>query len=194
MAEPLATVDDLADRMQRTLSDDEAIRADTLLRDASATVRAYCRRDFTSGEATERLRVKRGRVRLPRRPVTAVESIADMDGNDLTFTWHAGDVIDFTITPINSFEVVPYRNGHQWVDVTYTAGEEAVPDVVVKIVCRIAATALDTPAENAGVSQESIAGYSYSNGTIAAAGGLFSEEKRELDAYRLVGGTARIAL
>lgn len=191
--EPLATVDDLEDRLQRTLAESEQIRADTLLRDASATVRAYCRRDFTASESTTRVRVKNGRLRIPNAPVTAVSSITDMNGNDVTFTWYAGDVIDFTVAPLNEWEIVPLSSPLKYVDVTYTHGYDEIPEVVVKIVCRIAATALDSPAEDAGTQSESIAGYSYTRGTVAASGGLFSDEKRELDAYRVSGGTARIA-
>lgn len=179
--------------MQRTLSASEQIRAFALLTDASATVRAYTRQDFTAEQTTERVRVKNGRIRLARRPVTAVASIDDMDGNAIEFTWHAGHVIDFTGAPINSFELVPRTNPLSYVDVTYTHGYTVIPDTVVKVVCRLAATAFDTPAEDAGKSSESIAGYSYTNGTIAAAGGLFESEKAELDVYRIVGGSARLA-
>jgi hypothetical protein len=191
--DPLATTDDLAERMQRTLSDDELTRAFYLLADASATIRAYCRRDFTTTESTERVRVKNGRLRLPNGPVTAVDSIADMNGNDVTFTWYAGNVIDFTVSPLNEWEIVPLSTPLKYVDVTYTHGYAEIPEVVVKIVCRIAATALDSPAEDAGSQSESIAGYSYTRGAIAAAGGLFAEEKAELDAYRVVGGSSRLA-
>jgi hypothetical protein len=192
VSEPLATVDDLAARMQRTLSDEEQIRAYYLLQDASATVRNYCRRDFTSDETTMRVRVRNGKIRLPNSPVTAVSSITDMDGNDVTFTWYSGSTIDFTSTPLNAWEL----NGSirpQWVDVTYTHGYDQIPDTVIAIVCRLAATALDTPAEDAGTQSESIAGYSYTRGAIAASGGLFGEEKAQLDAFRIVGGTSRIA-
>lgn len=194
MPEPLATIDDLADRMQRTLSDNEAIRADALLRDASASVRAYTRCDFLAATGdTVRVRVKNGKARLPNGPVTAVSSITDMNGNDLTFTWYGGDVIDLTATPLNVWEINGWSTSQQWLDVTYDHGYSTVPDEVVKIVCRIAATALDSPAEDAGTQSESIAGYSYTRGVVAAAGGLFESEKAELDAYRRVGGTAWVS-
>lgn len=192
--EPLATVDDLEDRLQRTLAETEQIRADTLLRDASATVRAYARQDFTAVADDEvRLRVKNGKVRLPQRPVTAVSAVANTDGDTLTFSWYSGDTVSVSNTGLDWFERVPLTSSPGFIDVTYSHGYSEIPEVVVKIVCRIAATALDSPMEDAGTTSESIAGYSYSRGAIAASGGLFEEEKRELDAYRAVGGSAWVS-
>lgn len=192
--EPLATVDDLEDRLQRTLAESEQIRADTLLRDASATVRAYARQDFTAVEDDEiRLRVKNGKVRLPQRPVTAVSSVATTAGDDLVFAWYSGDAISVNAQGLDAWAWEPFTTSPQFVDVTYSHGYGEIPEVVVKIVCRIAATALDSPMEDAGTTSESIAGYSYSRGAIAASGGLFEEEKRELDAYRAVGGSAWVS-
>lgn len=180
--------------MQRTLTSDEEIRAELLLVDASATVRAYARQDFTAVEDdTVRVRIKDGKLRLPQRPVTAITAVTNTDGDDIVFTWYSGDVVNVSNTGLDWFEREPLTTSPTYVDVTYDHGYETIPDEVIKIVCRIAATALGSPSEEAGVQSESIAGYSYTRGVVAAAGGLFDEEKRELDAYRAVGGSARLA-
>lgn len=43
----LATVEDIAERLGRTLEGDEAIRTEATIRDVSALVVSYCRKTFT---------------------------------------------------------------------------------------------------------------------------------------------------
>lgn len=191
--EPLATLDDLAVRLGRTLSDVEETRAAALLDDASAAVRAYTGQDFTSSETTVRLVPRNGKIALPQRPVTAVDSVKTVDGTDLVFTWWTGNSVTVGATSINWFEV----NGSptQPVDVTYTHGYTTVPADIVAVVCQIVGRAMTKPADEAGFTQESIAGYSYALGAAAASGavGMLADEKAVLDRYRRPGGTARLA-
>jgi hypothetical protein len=191
--DPLASIDDVAARLGRTLSDDEEMRVGALLDDASAAVRSYTGQGFTAEETTARLTPRNGKLVLPQRPVTAVATVQTVDGDDLVFTWWSGDKVTVGATNLNWFEV--YGNPTQPVDVTYTHGYAAVPDDVVAVVCQIVGRAMTRPADEAGFTQESVAGYSYSLGAAAAAGavGMLSDEKAVLDRYRRPVGSARLA-
>lgn len=191
----LATVDDLEVRLGRTLSDTEADQAEALLDDASAAVRAYIGQSVNTAEQTTRLRVRNGAVRLPRTPVTDVESVTDVDGNDIDFTWDAGQVVTLGRSFTDGWSIEPTRSAYTWVDVTYTAGWTSVPADLVAVVCQIAGRALGRPADSTGMTSESIAGYSYSVGAAAAAGplGLLSDERAVLDRYRRPGSSAFLA-
>ena len=63
------------------------------------------------------------------------------------------------------------------------------------VVCQIAARAFGRPADQTGVSSETIGQYSYQVGGAAAAGpvGMLADERAVLDRYRRVGGTAWVA-
>ena len=175
-------MDDLAGRLGRALSTAESDRAELLLADASAAVRSYTGQQLGLGEATSRLRVKDGAVRLPQRPVIDVTAVADTDGNDLDVTWVAGDRIALTGTTA------------EWVDVTYSFGYEEVPSEIVAVVCQIAGRAFGRPPDETGMQSETIGQYSYTVGAAAAAGGLgmLADERAVLDRYRRVGGLVRV--
>ena len=73
---PLASVDDVASRLGRDLSQQEAIRLEPLLADASAQVRRYCRRDFLQHDAEEQVLYGHdSEILLPGRPVVSVQSV-----------------------------------------------------------------------------------------------------------------------
>lgn len=195
--EPLATVEDLAGRLGRTLTGDESTRAELLLADASAAVRSHTGQEISSASSTTRLQVIDGRVRLPQRPVTDVTSVDNVDGAGQVFTWYSGDVLELGgvgYALINGPWPWAGRCGKAWVDVTYDHGYEEIPGEIVAIVCQIAGRALGTKPDDSGYTQESIGNYSYSVGGAAAAGavGLLADEKRILDRYRRVGGQIRI--
>lgn len=193
----LATVADLEARLERDLDGTEITRAEALLKGASARVRSYTGQQFDLvADDEQRIRVKSGKVRLPQRPVTAVSSIADMSGNDVAFTWHAGDLVHLdALGVIPRFDLEPYRSPPAWVDVTYSHGYTTIPDDVVEVVCQMALRAFGTPAETSGISRESIDDYSYSVGAAAASGalGMLSDERAALDVYRRRGGTIRVS-
>jgi hypothetical protein len=192
--DPLATVTDLEDRLGRALDAVEVVRANALLEDASATVRAYTGQQFGAATSTVRLQVRGGKVRLPQRPVTAVTGIDNMSGAAVEFTWYAGQTISLGTEAINSWELEPI--GEQaWVDVTYTHGQADVPADIVGVVCQMVGRALGTPADQTGYSSESIGTYSYSVGAATAAGaaGLMNDERAVLDRYRQPIGSMRVA-
>lgn len=194
----LATVADLEARLGRSLDAAESIRAAALLDGTSARVRTYTGQQFDLVvDDAQRLRVRRGQVRLPQRPVVAVASVADTDANDVEFTWHAGDVVHLdAFGSVPRFDLEPYRgNGPMWVDVTYTHGYATAPDDVVEVVCSIVLRAFGSDPSASGITQESVEGYSYSLGAAGAAGavGMLNDERAALDVYRRKGGTIRVA-
>ena len=189
----LATVADLEARLGRSLDATETARAEALLAGASARVRSYTGQEFEQSTSTDRVRVRDGRVRLPQRPVTAVTAIADTDGNDVDFTWYAGELVDVGWS--SRIDRIGYRYSTRWLDVTYTHGYATIPDDVVEVVCQMVLRAFGVDPEASGLSQESIGSYSYSVGAVAASGsvGLLGDERGALDVYRRVGGTIRTA-
>lgn len=193
----LATLDDLTPRLGRDLTDAELLRADSALTDVSAAVRAYTGQQFLIDEITARLPVRRNKIRLPQRPVTAVDTVDDVDGNSLEFTWDAGDVVYLDSVAGRAFELetVPRRLPLRWADVTYTAGYETVPDDIVAVVCSIAARSLGATPEHAGVTSMSLGDAAIGYGTVGASGalGMFDGERAVLDRYRRIGGTILIS-
>lgn len=198
---PLATIDDLQGRLGRTLTGDELTRATNALADASATVRNYTRQQISQSTSTELCRMYGGTlthdgvwypvvVRLAQRPVTAVASVVDLDGNAVTFWWDGGQLVGLapSATSENSFgdsQISPSLP----VKVTYTHGwatGDPVYDTVIAVVCSVAGRAIGRAPEDGAVTQESITGYSYTVGAVGAAGalGLLPEEKERLSEIR----------
>jgi hypothetical protein len=193
----LATVADLEARLGRELTASELARAEALLSSASARVRSYTGQQFTQDTTTARVRVNNGRITLPQRPVQTVETIADMDGNAVPFTWYAGASIVLgtnSYPPIHPIEAAWYARFREWVDVTYTHGYADIPADVVEVVCQIVLRTLGSDPAASGMVQESVEGYSYSMGAAGAAGavGMLNDEKAALDVYRRKGGTIRV--
>lgn len=189
----LATIVQLEARLGRDIPNGtETTQAQALLDDASAAVRGYTGQSFDEDETTERIWPRDGRIRLSQRPVIEVSAVKNVDGNDISFTWYEGDSVVVGATPLNYFEVNGI--GTQPVDVTYEHGYATVPEDIVAVVCQIAGRALTRPADEAGLTQESIAGYSYSLGAAAGAGplGMLADEKAVLDRYRKPIGTIRL--
>lgn len=185
---PLATVADLEARLERALAGAERTRAERLLDDASAAVREWTGQHFTQATTTISVRPKRGKVRLPQRPVTAVTTVTDVAGNPLLFEWLGSDRVKVTLT---SFEIEGTYTG--LVKVTYTHGYAAdeIPRIVVAIVCQIAGRALGQKPEDTGKTQESLGEYAYAVGAAAAAGavGMLSDERLALERYKRSAGS-----
>lgn len=193
----LATTDDVEDRLGRVLTDDEIVRVDSLLTDVSAMFRAYTGQQFTLAETTERLRVRNGEIRLPQRPVIDVTAVANVDAAPVEYTWDSGEVVTLSAgTWLSPWLVEPFRTGNVYVDVTYEHGYETVPEDIVALACQVVARSLGRTPDTTGVTQESIAGYSYSVGSAAAAGpaGLLPAEREVLDRYRRPLNNIRVGL
>lgn len=150
----LADLVDIEDRLGRDLDADESRRADTLLRDASAVVRAYCRRDFTEARHTIRLRPRGSRVLLPQRPVTAVHAVHAVQSFGTTlmrtpltlWSWVVGAEVHLgdTTLVINGPEL-DYDQSSIHVEVDYSYGYPEVPSDVAAVVANVAVKALTMP-------------------------------------------------
>ena len=197
----LATKADLVPRLGRDITCEEDIRADALLADASALVRAYTGRDFTLTEdAQVTLRAHGGYIRLPQRPVTAVASVVAIGGNgapDVTLTDWWWDGID--LIRIGGGEYVINLPEQWWDDedgypgtfhVTYTHGDAAVPADVVAVVCGMVLRTLTAPTSVGGVTSETIGPYSYrlESAGIGTAVSLTDAERAVLARYRRTTG------
>ena len=183
--DPLATVDDLAERLVGGV--DDPGRAEVLLRDASAAVRGYTGQQISAGASTARLRIRNGQARLPQQPVTAVIAVDNVNGDGLVFWWPGGgQVVDLRSIPVANASAGWWR-GVSYVDVTYEHGYEEIPDDIIAVVCQIAGRAMGAPADESGIQQESVGSYSYSRGAAAASGplGMLVPERAVLDRYRL---------
>lgn len=188
----LATVTDLETRLGRTLTGADLARAEALLDDVSAAVRGYTGQQFTEATATTRLKVRGGRVVLPQRNVTAVDAVADVDGNAVEFDWYGFDDVHVSTT-WNRFDRDPLVTPN-YLDVTYTAGYTVIPDDIVAVVCQIAARAYGRPADETAYTSENVAGYGYSIGGASSMGafGLLAGERDVLDRYKRLGSPARM--
>lgn len=180
----LATIEELQTRLKVTI-DDEA-RAGAVLDDVSAHVRAYTGQQFTLGATTDLLaRSRRGIVRLPQRPVHTVSAVTDTNDNPLLHTWYGDDRLQVSVNLPDAFAWEPWRQSPNLVKVSYEHGYDEIPAEIIGVVCQVAGRALGVAPEESGISQESIAGYSYSTGTAAAQGafGLLPGEKAILDLH-----------
>ena len=186
----LAITADITNRLGRALTASEALRLPSILKDASAAVRNYTHQEFTLGTTTERLRVRRGTVRLPQRPVVSVASVVNVAGGSAPFQWDGLDTLCTTGRGFDTFGWEPFLVAPRVVDVTYTHGYNPIPDDIIGVVCSISIRALGRKPEDAGLTSESIAGYSYSIGAAGAAGGfgMLQDERNVLDGYLRVGG------
>jgi hypothetical protein len=174
---PLASADDIASRLGRDLTDQEAIKAEPLLRDASALIRRYCRRDFLmhTTEVIPALYGRDGEIKLPYRPVIAVSAVvargpdnAAFSLPDLPVPWYTFDGVDRVILDpgwgsiINLPEIWWTSEVYPGTfDVTATWGYSVVPDDVVTVCANESIGVLTAPSQAAGVVGETIGPYSW---------------------------------
>jgi hypothetical protein len=219
---PLATAADIEARLGRSLSADETGRVEALLVDASAAVRGYTRRSFTTGTSTVRLRARGGQLRLPQRPVSSVTSVKWVangvattvtpfwfDGLDTVYLRWAGYQSNWGGAWGDDFDGASGGLGYRWdsggglhtahqpvFEVVYVHGADAAPDEIVAVACNIVLRAFGHRPDQGALQSESIQGYSYQVGSAGAAGplGLLPDEKATLDRHRQpVAGTLWVA-
>lgn len=193
---PLASVDDVASRLGRDVTEQEAIRLAPLLADASAQIRRYCRRDFLMHTAeTQILYGHDSEIWLPGRPVVSVQSVAADGGGslpDIPVPWFTFDGVQ-TVRIGSGAGIINLPEA--WADaddypgtykVTYTWGDAEVPDDVVMVCANAALSVLTAPTAAAGVVGESIGPYSYrlerSGGGVSVA--LSQADLMQLKDYR----------
>jgi len=192
----LATDDDLANRLGRALTDDELASSEAILAEVSGAVILYTGQKFIRDDWTWRTRVKRGIVRLPQRPVHSVDSVTDIDGNDIAYTWDGLDRVHVNALS-GSFQINGTTRIDQVVDVTYDAGPDEVPTDIVGVVVAISLRTLGLDPMEGAVTSESIDGYSYRIGAAGGAGsyGVLPAEASILDHFKGASkiGTIRVA-
>lgn len=193
----LASTDDLEARLGRSLTGSEVDRAEALIAGASARVRTYTGQTFTLVEDdTVQVKVRNGIARLPQRPVVDVTAVETLEGSTLLYTWLNDDRVKVGTDGIDySWVFESWSGSLSEVTITYSHGYETVPADVVDVVCQMVGRAMTRPADETGLTQESIAGYSYSVGAASAAGsmGMLADEKAALDVYRRLLGSIRVA-
>lgn len=191
----LFLAEDVELRLGRSFTASENLRISSLITDASASIRNYMRQEVTAATTTVLLRVRGGKIRLPQRPVTAVSAVVNDNGDPVLYQWWGDDTVWVGSNVPDSFAWEPWRNGYIALTVTYDHGSDPVPDDIVGVGCSIVTRALGREPADAGITSESIAGYSYSLGSAAAAGafGMLQAERDILDTYKRVGGVINTA-
>lgn len=193
---PLATEDDVASRLGRDLSEQEAIRLAPLLADASAQIRRYTRRDFLMHtNETQTLYGHDSEIYLPGRPVQSVSTVVAVGGGmglpDVPIPWFDFDGVQtIRLAPGTGIINLPEAWGSDeypgTYNVTYTFGYAEVPDDVVMVAANAALAVLTAPTTAAGVIGESIGPYSYrmerSGGGVSVA--LSQADFAQLKDYR----------
>ena len=184
----LASVADIETRLGHTVANPD--QAQAMLDDVSAAVRAYTGQQFTRMITTDRLAARRGLVRLPQRPVNAVDAVTLSDGTAVAFDWQTGS----ETLCVASAEVSCSRVSH--VVVTYDHGYDTVPGDITAIVCNIANRGLGVDPAQGAVASRSITNYQETFGPVGASGalGLFSNEATVLDRYRRMGTVAWVGV
>jgi hypothetical protein len=174
---PLATQDDVEERLGRALSPTEQLRVPALLKDASSQIRRFCRQDFLYHTGVNiDLRGRDSIIMLPDRTTARVNSVTAIGSSlgggmglpDLPVPWYVFDGIDkIRIDPgrgiINlpaiwwTSELYPqtFRVNR---DYGYPAG---VPDDVVMVCANATLRVLMAPNQAAGLIGETIGPYSY---------------------------------
>lgn len=178
----LATVADVEARLGRELTAEENVKATAWLEDASALFVQRSIQQFEVGESTVRLFSKNGIARLIQRPVIAITSVDDINGNPVDFTWDGfQSLYDLgTMLPLK---------------VTYEHGSDTIPADVVAVVAGMVARTLSIAGDAvAGVTQQSVGPFSQSYASWAVGGQIMLSpaEAAVADSYRtkLFGSTS----
>lgn len=203
--DPLATPDDLADRLGRDLTEAEARKAPSLLADASALVRAYTRQNFDlTVDDSVVLRPVGTSLRLPQRPVLGVTSVSGVGAEstpDVPLSGWVWDGIDKVNVDglggvvLNLPEWWGEGFGANTYRVVYDHGYPTSPDDVVAVVCGMTNRVLLAPSPVEGMTSEQIGQYRYQMGGSAGAQvRLAQADKDALDAagYRRKAGTIQL--
>lgn len=186
-----ATAQDLATFLEH---DVDTARANLLLDEASAAIRAYTRTTFDLATSTIRIRVQADSIRLPQRPVVSVQTVKRVNP-DNTMTTLEGWIFDGIDTIFGSNRLTwvinlpavwtdyPYPTT---VEVGYTHGYASVPAEVVAICIQYAGRYYETPAAGA-ITAERIGSYSYKVAEVRGESRLLAlqtDEMAILNQYR----------
>lgn len=182
---PLASPADVAERLGRALNQVESARIDALLADGSAHIRRYCMRDFALSTNDVRvLKASHGTIKLPGRPIVSVTSVIAIGGApgvpDVNVFWHVFDGYDEVTVPEPAqsgiINLAEFWYDTEWFTntfrVTYSHGENVVPDDVVAVLCSAVISMLVAPTMVGGLASETLGTYSYSMHRTAGSGML----------------------
>jgi hypothetical protein len=200
----LADIAEVEARLGYTIVDN-TIRAklQKQLDDASVVVRNYCRRDFTAGTSTIRLRPRGDKVTLPERPVRAVTAVSSVvtygTSTQVTplsyWSWVAGPEIQLgDQSLVINGPTLDFSDGDTWVEVTYDHGFAVVPDDVVSVVANMALRTFTIPGGGL-VDMQTVGPYSARTASFASGGplSLSGGDRDVLNKYRgRVSGTMEL--
>ena len=146
----LATIADVEARLGRSLTVAETSQATAWLSDASAMFVQRAVQKFEVSESTVRLFPRDGVVRLVQRPVIEINSVTDIDGVELDYTY-------------DGFQSIYELGSYSPVIVNYDHGSDTIPDDVVAVVAGMVVRTLLIPADAAaGIQQQSVGPFSQS--------------------------------
>lgn len=192
-----AAVTDVEAFLQMELSGAQVVSAERALKEATATIRNYCRQTISLVGNDEIVIHPFGswRIFLPELPVLAV-SLVEQDGELLdaeNYIWNQNGIIV-------RYPPARWADGNKTVRVVYDHGYETIPDDIVAVCTRAAARAFQAglrAAETAGtpgVASKSLGDFSVSYQSEGAAEGvsgasaarfLLMSEKDILNRYRV---------
>lgn len=194
---PLADLDDVEDRLGRDFTPEEQRKAQALLLDASAVIRSYCRRDFTAGTATIRLRPRGNKVLLPQRPVVSVQSVKTVISFGPTevvtptpaWSWVSGPEL-YLIDPQLIFNgpTLALDDENVWVEVSYTYGYTEVPFDIMTVCANLVLRNVAVPASGL-VDLETVGPYTVRYANFASGGplNLSTGDRDILNRYKATG-------
>lgn len=195
-----ATSDDVADRLGRTLTATEQTQVTAFLDDATGFIDGYLRRSLDEATVSQILPLVDNRVRLPKRPVSAVASVKAIQEDGTVGATLTGWRWD-GIATVDLIEGRQQLNLPEWwndehdrtVQVTYTHGYATVPDDVKAVCAQLATRAFLNPT---GLRSETVGDYSYSL-AIPATGVPFGayldpNSMKVLDRYRTTARTVEL--
>jgi hypothetical protein len=146
----LATIADVEARIGRSLTAGETSQATAWLTDASSMFVQRAVQKFEVSESTVRLFPRDGVVRLVQRPVIEINSVTDIDGVELDYTY-------------DGFQSIYKLGSYNPVIVNYDHGSDTIPDDVVAVVAGMVVRTLLIPADAAaGIQQQSVGPFSQS--------------------------------
>ena len=209
----LASPDDIAARLGRSLNQVEAARVDTLLQDGSAILRRYCRRDFMyHASDTITTTADGGIIKLTSwKPITSIDEIIALSGTpgilDIPVTWYHFDAVDKitvfnpTLSGIINLPEIWYEETFWWggsFKITGAHGFVDTPADVQSVLCSAITSELSTPTMSATLMSESVGAYSFSMRRTSGAGLnaalIDAGMKTVLQDYRQSYGTLKVKL
>ncbi len=183
----LATIADVAEALQRDLTDEEEAAAEGLLEVASGAVEAATGRLFAKGTYTVSRRVSTApaSLRLPAK-VASVTSVSVLDECDGSLT--TVDASSYTLRNSTIYGLRCYRGRE--VEVTFVVSD-AVPDDIVALVAGVVAGRLASPA--AGITSELIGPHQVTFGNNSGRIYFSASDNAVIRRYRRPGAAIRLA-